>query len=517
MDFRRPQAKGPGPDGSQAVEAAGSGRGDARERIPEPHMQTLKARRTPPSARTARLPRTSAVLDGAQEMTRAERAAAGKKLRERCPRTSQATWKRPANRPDPVELVLAAERGRHPELLPLRHGRMVRSAFTFYRGAALTMASDLASTPATGIRVQCCGDAQLCNFGGFATPERRVIFSINDLDETLPAPWEWDVKRLATSFVIASRDNRLRNDVARDMALACVRAYRESMAEFAEMRTLELWYHSLGAEELIAGIEDPDFRDRALKRLQKERGKSVAEDIFPKLVEQKGSVPLIKDQLPTIFHAEGHPPGEVQKAVREAFDAYRATLHASYQALFARYHLRDAAMKVVGVGSVGTSCWVLLFTAGEGDPLFLQVKEARASVLEPYAGRSAFRNQGERVINGYRLMQPASDIFLGWTSGPRRDFFIRQLRDIKISIRVETFGRMEMGLYAGWCGRALALSHARAGHPAILGGYMGKSDTFDQAIASFAMAYAEQNERDHAALARAVKQGKVKAVLEENR
>ncbi|HEY3586588.1 MAG TPA: DUF2252 domain-containing protein, partial [Myxococcaceae bacterium] len=407
--------------------------------------------------------------------------------------------------------------GRHPELLPLRHGRMVRSAFTFYRGAALTMASDLASTPVTGVRVQCCGDAHLCNFGGFATPERRVIFAINDLDETLPAPWEWDVKRLATSFVVASRDNGLRDDVAREMAVTCVRAYRESMAEFSELRTLELWYRSLGAEELISGIADPDFRDRAVKRLQKERGKSVAEDIFPKLVEHKGDVPLIKDQLPTIFHARGHRPGEVQKAVLDALEGYRATLHPSYRALLERYRLRDAAMKVVGVGSVGTSCWVLLFTAGEADPLFLQVKEARTSVLEPFAGRSEFSNHGQRVIDGYRLMQPASDIFLGWTSGPKRDFFVRQLRDIKISIRVETFGRMEMGVYATWCGRALALSHARAGHPGILAGYMGKSDTYDQAIASFAVVYAEQNERDHAALARAVKQGKVKAEFEEDR
>lgn len=450
-------------------------------------------------------------------MTRAERVAAGKALREKCPRTSQATWKRPTNRADAVELVLAAEHGRHEELLPLRHGRMVRSAFTFYRGAALTMASDLASTPVTGVRVQCCGDAHLCNFGGFATPERRVIFGINDLDETLPAPWEWDVKRLATSFVIASRDNGLRDDVARETAVSCVRSYRESIAEFSELRTLELWYHSLGADELIAGIKDPDFRDRALKRLQKERSKSVADDIFPKLVEQKGDKPLIKDQLPTIFHAEGHPPGEVQKVVRDALDAYSATLNSSYRSLLERYQLRDAAIKVVGIGSVGTMCWVLLFTAGEGDPLFLQVKEARASVLEPYAGRSEFSHNGKRVINGYRLMQPASDIFLGWTSGPKRDYFIRQLRDIKISVRVETFGRMEMGVYAGWCGRALALSHARAGHPAILAGYMGKSDTFDQAIAGFAMAYADQNERDHAALAKAVKQGKVKAEFEEGR
>ena len=480
-------------------------------------MPTRKTRRTPLSGRTARAPRKWAALAGVHQMTQAERVAAGKALRERCPRSSQASWKRPANRPDAVELVLAAEHGRHEELLPLRHGRMVRSAFTFYRGAALTMASDLASTPVTGVRVQCCGDAHLCNFGGFATPERRVIFGINDLDETLPAPWEWDVKRLATSFVIASRDNGLRDDVARDMAQSCVRSYRESMTEFSELRTLELWYHSLGADELVAGIKDPDFRDRALKRLQKERGKSVADDIFPKLVEQKGDKPLIRDQLPTIFHAEGHPPGEVQKAVLDALDGYRATLHSSYRSLLERYQLRDAAIKVVGIGSVGTMCWVLLFTAGEGDPLFLQVKEARASVLEPYAGRGEFTHNGQRVINGYRLMQPASDIFLGWTSGPRRDYFIRQLRDIKISVRVETFGKMEMGVYAGWCGRALALSHARAGHPAVLGGYMGKSDTFDQAIASFAMAYADQNERDHGALAKAVKQGKVKAEFEESR
>ncbi len=481
-------------------------------------MKTFRIKRATTSPRDSRPRKEWAVLDaGAQEMTRAERYAAGKALRESCPRTSHAGWKRPPNRRDAVELVLAAERGRHTELLPLRHGRMVRSAFTFYRGAALTMASDLSSTPVTGVRVQCCGDAHLCNFGGFATPERRVIFAINDLDETLPAPWEWDVKRLVASFVVASRDNGLRDDVAREVAMSCVRTYREAMAEYAEMKTLELWYRSLGAEELIATIKDPDFRDRALKRLQRERGNSVAEDIFSKLVEQKGSAPTIKDQLPTIFHAEGHTPGEVQQVVVDALEGYRATLPPSYAALLGRYQLRDAAMKVVGIGSVGTSCWVLLFTAGEGDPLFLQVKEARASVLEPYAGRSVLKHHGQRVINGYRLMQPASDIFLGWTSGPRRDFFVRQLRDIKISVRVETFGRAEMDTYATWCGRALALSHARAGQPVVLSGYMGKSDTFDQAIGSFAMAYADQNERDHAALARAVKQGKVSAQFEEEK
>jgi hypothetical protein len=379
------------------------------------------------------------------------------------------------------------------------------------------MASDLASTPATGLKVQCCGDAHLCNFGGFATPERRVIFSINDLDETLPAPWEWDLKRLAASFIIACRDNGLTDATAKDVATTCVRVYRNSMSEFSHMKTLELWYSVLAADDLVANIRDPAIRNRALKRLQKERAKSIAEDVFPKLVEHNGEMPVIKDQLPTIFHMEGHQPGEIQQILLDSLAGYRDTLPSSLQSLLDRYELRDAAIKVVGIGSVGTACWVLLFLASEGDPLFLQVKEARASVLERYAGASVFSNHGQRVVDGYRLLQPASDMFLGWTWGPKRDFFIRQLRDIKISVRVETFGAPEMDLYATWCGRALALSHARSGHSAMLSGYMGKSDAVDRAIAEFSMKYAEQNEKDHAALDRAVRQGKVKAVFEEQK
>ena len=443
------------------------------------------------------------------------RYAIGKALRNNCPRRSHRNWKPPPDRRDPVELVLEAEKGRMADLLPLRHGRMVRSAFTFYRGAALTMAADLASTPTTGIRVQCCGDAHLCNFGGFATPERRVIFSINDLDETLPGPWEWDVKRLAASFVIACRDNGLKDSVARDVTLTCVRTYRESMAEFSELKTLEVWGRSLAADDLVAGIRDPAFRARALKRLQKERAKSIAEDIFPKLADKKSGMPVIKDQLPTIFHHfEGHDPEELKKAVRETIAAYRTSLPSAYQFLFDQYELRDAAIKVVGIGSVGTACWVLLFTAGYRDPLFLQVKEARTSVLEPYAGASVFANRGQRVVDGYRRMQPASDMFLGWSQGPKRHYFIRQLRDIKISVRVETLGAAEMELYATWCGRALALSHARSGLSALISGYMGKSDSFDLAIADFSMAYADQNEQDHDALERAVRSGKVRAEFE---
>jgi hypothetical protein len=253
--------------------------------------------------------------------------------------------------------------------------------------------------------------------------------------------------------------------------------------------------------------------------MQKERAKSIVEDIFPKLVEHKGEKPVIKDQLPTIFHLEGHPPGDVERGLRDALAVYRSSLPSAYQVLLDHYELRDAAIKVVGVGSVGTRCWVFLFTAGDDDPLFLQIKEARPSVLEAYAGANAFPNQGQRIVHGYRLMQPAGDIFLGWSRGQsrgqHRDYFVRQLRDIKISARVETFGRSEMAFFAAWCGKALALSHARSGGSAVLRGYMGKSDAMDKAIASFSIAYAEQNEKDHAALARAIRKGTLKAEFEE--
>jgi hypothetical protein len=254
---------------------------------------------------------------------------------------------------------------------------------------------------------------------------------------------------------------------------------------------------------------------RVVDRLEKERGKSRAEEIFPKLVEHKGEMPLIKDQFPTIFHHEDHPPGDIQQAVRDVIAGYRTTVPSAYQSLFDRYELRDAAIKVVGIGSVGTSCWVLLFMAGEGDPLFLQVKEARPSVLERYAGKTSFPNHGQRVVDGYRRMQPASDMFLGWARGRSRDFFVRQLRDIKVSVRVETFDGALMNLYATWCGRALALSHARSGLSTVLSGYMGKSEVFEEAIAAFSMAYADQNEKDHSALERAVRKKVVQAVFEE--
>jgi uncharacterized protein (DUF2252 family) len=445
-----------------------------------------------------------------------QRRAEGKALREKCPRESHAKWIPPKNRRDAVEMVLASEKGRIPELLPLRHGRMVQSAFTFYRGSALIQAADLSTTPSTGVYVQCCGDAHLCNFGGYATAERKIVFAVNDLDETLPAPWEWDVKRLAASFVVGCRDKRISDSNAKDVAMSCVRSYRESMAEFSRMKTLELWYYALEPTQL-PGMDDPVLLKRAMKRIQQEQAKSRGEELFPKLVGNSGNMPIIRDQLPTIFHEKNNPPGKIHKALLDTLVGYRATLPTAYHALLDRYKLCDAAIKVVGIGSVGTSCWVLLFMAANDDPLFLQVKEARASVLEPYAGKSAFPNHGQRVVNGYRTMQPASDMFLGWTRGPKRDFFIRQLRDVKISIRVDLFGKQELDLYAKWCGKALALSHARSGTPAMLSGYMGNSDVFDRAIAQFSVAYADQAERDHAALKSAIGAGKVKAVFEEDR
>jgi uncharacterized protein (DUF2252 family) len=447
---------------------------------------------------------------------RSERYEMGKQLRKNCPRTSHAKWVAPANRKNPLDLLLASEEGRLPNLLPLRHGRMARSPFTFYRGAAFNMAADLAATPVSGMFVQACGDAHLCNFGGFATPERNVIFSINDLDETLPAPWEWDVKRLAASFVVACRNNNLGESVAREVVLECVGSYRMNMAAYSEMRILELWHTSLKPEAMIAKLKDPKLFTRASKRLEKERKRSIAEEIFPALEKGAGKSTFIKDCLPSIFHWEGHTPGEIADVVSEAYDLYLQSLPPVNSFLLDRYELKDAAIKVVGVGSVGTACWVLLLMTNDGDTLFLQIKEARPSVLEPFAGKSIYPNHGQRVVNGYRLIQPFSDPFLGWTKGRLgRHFFIRQLRDIKISIRVETFRKIEMIAYADWCGQALALSHARSGDAAMLSGYLGPSDTFDKAIASFSFAYADQNERDYASLKRAIKEGKIEARLEE--
>ncbi len=446
---------------------------------------------------------------------RNERYEMGKQLRKNCPRSSHAVWSAPVNRPSPLEIMKDSEKGRVENLLPMRHGRMAASPFTFYRGSALNMAIDLANTPSTGVYVQACGDAHLCNFGGFATPERNIIFSINDLDESLPAPWEWDVKRLAASFVIASTNNNIGKSDAKDAVLQCVRSYRENMKVYSEMRVMELWHYSLGADMMLAKLDDPAILARGEKRLAKERRRSIAEEIFPQLAKGTGNISYIKDQLPSIFHLEGYSPGDITQAFIDAFDLYRKSLSPVYSFLLNRYELKDGAIKVVGVGSVGTACWVFLLMTPDGETLFLQAKEARKSVLEDYAGKSIYSNHGQRVINGYRIMQPFSDPFLGWTEGKLgRHYFFRQLRDIKISIKVETFGKSEMSKFADWCGQALALSHARSGDAALLSGYLGNSDKFDQAIANFSFAYADQNERDYMAVKNAIKSGKLEAEFE---
>jgi uncharacterized protein (DUF2252 family) len=450
-------------------------------------------------------------------VSREELRAQGKALRETCPLESHATWKAPKNRPDPIQLIEQANVGRMPQLIALRHGRMLQSPFTFYRGSALSMAVDLGPTPVSGIRVQACGDAHLMNFGAFSTPERRVIFSINDLDETLPAPWEWDIKRLAASFVMACRDNRLSEDVAKDVVLACVRAYRKRMAEYSEMRTLDVWYDSIDIETMIASISNAAVSARATRRLAKEKARSVVEQDFPKLAHVAGETAMIKDNLPTIFHFTADwNPKEWLELVREAFALYRDSLHPATRAVLDRFEFKDIAVKVVGVGSVGTVCLVMLLMAGDKDPLFLQVKEARASVLEPYAGKSVFANHGQRVVNGHRLMQSASDMFIGFTQGRGgRHFYFRQLRDVKIKALVELFGPEEMIFYAKSCGRALALSHGRSGEPAMISGYLGKRDVFDQAIAVFSAAYADQMERDYNVLKKAVAKGRLKVQIEQ--
>ena len=448
-------------------------------------------------------------------LTRDELHAFGKDLRRQCPRSSHAVWKPQRNRPDPLHLVHVADRGRVPELVPLRHGRMLQSPFTFYRGSALAMAVDLATMPTTNVRVQACGDAHLANFGGFATPERRIVFDVNDLDETLPAPWEWDLKRLATSFTLACRDNGLSKGVAEDAVLTCVRTYRERMATFSEMGALDLWYVRLDSETLLADEKEASIRERLERRIVKEGTRSTLDYDFPRLTKGTGKQVRIRDHPPTIYHLPAKAAARFHSLLTQSFHGYRNTLPESRRVLLDRYEIKDSAYKVVGVGSVGTVCGVMLLMASDKDPLILQVKEARASVLEAYAGGSVYANHGQRVVMGYLLMQSASDIFLGWTTGPRgRHFYFRQLRDAKIKPLIETFGSVEFVRFAEWCGHSLASSHARSGEPAMIAGYLGRSDAFDQALAKFCAAYADQNERDYEIVRKAARGGRLKVAIE---
>lgn len=446
---------------------------------------------------------------------REELLAFGKSLREKCLRHSHAKWRAPKGRLDPLKLILESNKGRLPQLIPIRHGRMLQSPFAFYRATALNMAADLATTPVSGLRVQACGDCHLMNFGAFATPERRIIFDINDLDETLPAPWEWDVKRLAASIVLACRNNGFSEDSARDSVLSCLRSYRQRMAEFSEMTVLEVWYASLDASDILPNIKDKEARERVEKRLAKAREHNILENEFPELASAEGWSPTIKENPPYIFHPREHSYSKQLEVFQEAFAGYRETLQEDRRLLLDRFKFMDFAIKVVGVGSVGTICGIILLMAGEEDPLFLQVKQARPSVLEAYAGKSVHANNGERIVHGCRMMQSASDLFLGWTEGQKnRQFYIRQLKDMKIKPLVELFTPSVMVQYADLCGWALAHAHARSGEPAKIAGYLGKSDKFDEAIADFAAAYADQCEKDYEVVRKAARQGKLEVFVE---
>jgi uncharacterized protein (DUF2252 family) len=447
---------------------------------------------------------------------RSQRKDEGKAMRLAVPLASHATWKAPDTRRDPIELLIESSVGRVPELLPIRYGRMLQSPFAFYRGGAAIMAADLAGLPSTGINVQACGDCHLVNFGGFATPERRIIFAINDYDETLPAPWEWDLKRLVASVVVAGRYNGFTDKENREAAKACARGYREHMREFSKMRALDVWYLSIDSEEMLERIQDETVKQRIKKRIAKARARDVLDEDFPEMVTFEGGAHRIRDNPPLIFHVKNEEKSAFEARIHEAFDRYRSTLPDDRKVLLDRFEFVDMAMKVVGVGSVGTRCGIMLMMGGAEDPLFLQVKEARASVLEPYAGASAYANHGERVVMGQRLMLSSSDIFLGWVEGKLGNhFYVRQLRDMKLKPLVELFPPSVMTQYAEVCGQALAQAHARSGDAAKISGYLGKKEEFDDALADFAEAYADQNELDHKALLRAVQEGRLEAYIEQ--
>jgi uncharacterized protein (DUF2252 family) len=457
--------------------------------------------------------------------TREERVALGRAARAAASRSSHAFFQPARDRPDPVALLQRQAASRVSELVPIRYGRMLSSPFAFFRGAALIMASDLAATPRSGLSVQCCGDAHLSNFGVFATPERRLIFDINDFDETLAGPWEWDVKRLAASLLIAARENGFPAR-AQDQAVAgAVREYRTAMAGFARMRNLEVWYARLDADAAMASL-GPQLKAKAVKRTERSLAKARTHDsisAFSKLARVvDGKARIVADPpliVPLADLARGAERSRILAGLRGLLRAYRSTLQYDRRALLEQFELADLARKVVGVGSVGTRAWIaLLLGADQRDPLLLQIKEAESSVLEAFLSRSPFANHAERVVNGQHLMQASSDIFLGWLrvkDGPDagRDFYVRQLKDWKGSATLERMSARGLAAYGRLCGWTLARAHARTGDRVAIGAYLGSADTFDRALVEFSRAYAEQNELDFAALGEAASSGRIVAEL----
>jgi uncharacterized protein (DUF2252 family) len=455
--------------------------------------------------------------------TREQRINRGKAARAEVPRSSHAEFSPDRDRPDPLALLMAEDATRVPELLPIRYARMASSAFAFFRGAALPMASDLARTPRSGLTAQLCGDAHLSNFGIFGSPERHVVFDINDFDETLPGPWEWDVKRLATSVEIAGRANGYPSKVRRASVLATVAAYRRSMRDFARMDPLQVWYAHANMEQ-VAALTEGSLTARQRKNIERTVTKAQTKDnlgALGRFATVQDGVPRLTAEPPLVVPVRDLWKGkaeakEMAEELRRLLTDYRDTLEPERRVLLDRYQLVDMARKVVGVGSVGTRSWMLLLIDDDGHPLFLQAKEAGPSALEQFVGASEYENGGQRVVIGQRLMQAVSDIFLGWVrvtgiDGVRRDFYLRQLRDWKGSLEVEAIAPEGIAPYGELCGWTLARAHARTGDPVAVAAYLGGGPSFDEAVHSFAAAYADQNERDHQTLLDAIASGRITA------
>ncbi len=448
-------------------------------------------------------------MKSAAASSRAERRKQGKALREKCPRSAQAEWKPRPKSQDPIDWLEESDTDRIPVLIPVKYQRMAESPFKFFRGAAIIQARDLASARVSGITVQACGDCHLLNFGVFASPERQLVFDINDFDESFPGPWEWDMKRLGASLVLAARDLRFPRSAADDAVLAAAASYRERMSEFAEMRVLDTWYAEISVDAIRQHFrKDRDVTARLLKG-EKHARSQTSEAVVPKLTAVVDGRWRIKDQPPIIFHFQLEA-SEFEKHTLNHTRQYRKTLPADRLQLFDRFRLVDGAVKAVGVGSVGTRCYLALFIANDDEPLFLQMKEARRSVLESPRGKSRFAHQGFRVVYGQRLMQAVSDIFLGWfRSAHGHDYYVRQFRDMKVSAEPETFKPSTLVAYATLCGWALARAHAKAEDAAMIAGYLGSADQFDIALAKYSQAYADQAERDFESFQGAIRTGRL--------